>query len=204
VISLSRYSQHRTLTHLYLFKEKQDAIQLKIYDLSQKCISKQTFSCSELGISLQKFSLTDPPLLIERLCEKKLIVIEDAPNISAGEDYVEDIERLISQIKSTILCDNQKLREICCPLTLQVFEEPVMDNHGDTYEKRALEAHLKTSNLSPINRQPITEYFPNRTVKNMRMHWTPTPKLFNSRRNGPITKICPSFLKKWGKKIKRC
>jgi tetratricopeptide (TPR) repeat protein len=161
MIPLSSYSQYRTFTHLYLFKAQQEGVTVKVYDLSQKCIAK----CGFYDLSPEKLSMTDLSALVKKIHTKHPI-LSKIP-LAGESDYIADTEQLISQVKPTILCDNEKLQEFCCPLTLQVFEDPVIDEHGDTFEKSAIEAHMKKNGkFSPLNRKPITaDLKPNRALK---------------------------------------
>ena len=38
-------------------------------------------------------------------------------------------------------------KEIICPLTQQIFKEPVLTPYGQTYERKAIEEHLKTMGM---------------------------------------------------------
>ncbi len=43
-----------------------------------------------------------------------------------------------------------------CPLTKKLFVDPVMTSSGHTYEKEALEEHLrKNNNLDPVSRMEV-------------------------------------------------
>jgi ankyrin repeat protein len=54
-----------------------------------------------------------------------------------------------------------------CPLTLQLFTEPVFAKDGHTYEKQAIEKWFQSHQTSPITRQEIsTELIPNYDKKN--------------------------------------
>ena len=44
-----------------------------------------------------------------------------------------------------------------CPLTLDIFREPVIASDGHTYEKDAITEYLKSNQRSPMTRQPINE-----------------------------------------------
>ncbi len=160
-------SQCRTLTHTYLFKIKtESSLTLKIYDLSQKCISKTTFSFSQLELaSKDQFSLSDPSMLLEKIRQKNLIPSESIPSIPTAEECLKDIEQIILQVKPKILFESKELEKFTCPLTLDVFLEPVIDEHGHTFEKSAIEQQLKIKNECPINRQPINSLIPNRDIQ---------------------------------------
>jgi hypothetical protein len=54
-----------------------------------------------------------------------------------------------------------------CPITGEVMEEPVIDNDGISYEKKAIITWLQKSQVSPMTRNPlkITDLKPNRALK---------------------------------------
>jgi len=55
---------------------------------------------------------------------------------------------------------------IFCPITMEVFDEPVIDNEGNTYEKNAIEKWMiDNDNSSPLTRNIITSLVPNRSLK---------------------------------------
>ncbi len=164
--ALNPASQCRTLTHLYLFEKKtESSLTLRIYDLWQKCLSKTTFSFSQLEITSKEFSLTDPSMLLEKLRQKNLIPLESIPSTPTAEECLKDIEHIIMQVKPKVLFESKELEKFTCPLSLDVFLEPVIDEHGHTFEKSFIEEQLKIKNECPINRQPIDSLTPNRVLQ---------------------------------------
>ena len=60
--------------------------------------------------------------------------------------------------------------ELICPLTKELFENPVSNNQGDTYEFEAILAHIRSGkNYDPTSHLPLKEedLRPNNTVKNL-------------------------------------
>jgi ankyrin repeat protein len=52
------------------------------------------------------------------------------------------------------------LSDLKCPITLQVFNQPVIASDGHVYEREALDEYLKTlPRFSPITREPITDKY---------------------------------------------
>ena len=47
-------------------------------------------------------------------------------------------------------------RSFCCPLTMEVMVEPVIDAEGNTFEKKALLECLSRHRVSPVSRQPLS------------------------------------------------
>lgn len=59
-----------------------------------------------------------------------------------------------------------------CPLTLQLFHEPVFAKDGHTYERQAIEKWFRTKQISPMTRQEITtELVPNYDKKTQIDHF---------------------------------
>ncbi len=60
-----------------------------------------------------------------------------------------------------------------CPITHMLFEDPVIDNEGNSYEKKAIEDWLKRNQTSPITRNPlsINDLKPNRGLKDAILEW---------------------------------
>jgi hypothetical protein len=54
---------------------------------------------------------------------------------------------MINDLKSKIPIQNKVIEQFTCPITLEVFKEPVMDEHGHTFEKTAIEKNLLTAPL---------------------------------------------------------
>ncbi|KAL3944140.1 MAG: hypothetical protein SGBAC_001787 [Bacillariaceae sp.] len=64
--------------------------------------------------------------------------------------------------------------DCCCPLTQQLFVDPVIDYEGNTFEKEAILEWLEEYNqTSPITRSPLTkdQLIPNRAVKHAIAAW---------------------------------
>ncbi len=45
---------------------------------------------------------------------------------------------------------------LLCPLTLELFRDPVLAQDGHTYERDAIEEWIRKTGTSPITRQPIS------------------------------------------------
>ena len=44
-----------------------------------------------------------------------------------------------------------------CPLTMSVMFDPVLDNEGNSYERKALMQWLEKNQISPVSRQPMSK-----------------------------------------------
>lgn len=56
---------------------------------------------------------------------------------------------------------------LCCPITLDLMLDPVVDPEGNSYERNAILAHLAHSSESPLTRNPLaaTDLVPNRALR---------------------------------------
>ena len=81
------------------------------------------------------------------------------------------LDQTIEQFKPKVFVERKEIEGFTCPLTLEIFQEPVMDEHGHTFEKSAIEEHLKRKNECPISRQPIHSLAPNRVVQQTIEEW---------------------------------
>ena len=56
---------------------------------------------------------------------------------------------------------------LICPITLELFKDPVIIEDGNTYEKEAILKYLNNNNVSPITREPVNKQIviPNRAIK---------------------------------------
>ncbi len=67
----------------------------------------------------------------------------------------------ISQQLQTSFLEKQKeeledeFKDLCCPITGVLMEEPMMAEDGHSYEKSAIEKHFKTSTISPMTGMTI-------------------------------------------------
>jgi len=43
-----------------------------------------------------------------------------------------------------------------CPITHKIFEDPVISDDGHTYERKAIEDHIRQHGISPITKEPIS------------------------------------------------
>lgn len=53
---------------------------------------------------------------------------------------------------------------ITCPITLDVFNEPVILSDGQTYEKEAIKLILNNNKISPVTRQKLNDNLNNLTI----------------------------------------
>lgn len=78
-----------------------------------------------------------------------------------------EIEREDESLKKS--CTKVTIDELTCPITKEIFNQPVIADDGFTYEKWAIDKCINGDGdgVSPMTREPITEYFENKIVKNL-------------------------------------
>ncbi len=78
-------------------------------------------------------------------------------------NYVKNLRRLSSDIKEKIP------KELICPITSQLFYEPVMTNDGLTYEGKAIHCWLAEHDTSPLTGQKLTskDLIPNVVIEKL-------------------------------------
>ena len=176
-LSYSRY-QCRTFDTTYVFKVKnsEEKLSLKILDISQKCLFKKTFLPQDLSLSGvgQLLAKGGFPTVLKSLVKRDLLPKEHLiprPRKVTRETCEKELEQTIEKFKRKIFIERKEMEGFTCPITLEVFKEPVVDEHGHTFEKSAIEEVLKIKNECPISRQPIFFLTSNRIVQQTIEEW---------------------------------
>ncbi|MBF5060137.1 U-box domain-containing protein, partial [Candidatus Neptunochlamydia vexilliferae] len=67
------------------------------------------------------------------------------------------LKQLINQIKNILLSQKEGNypEDLICPLTLDLFTDPVITPDGHTFEREAIELHLTNSPTCPLTRKPL-------------------------------------------------
>lgn len=146
----TKISQHRNFKWTYLFKEKEKAVKLTIFNLSQKKVFKCTLAKKLFKAAMQRGSpdiaqIVDLPkkyrmerLILPHKCYKKLM-------------------QHIYRLRTTIFAKDI----FVCPITQTMMSCPVTVSDGHTFDKEALEKHrLNLANrnrpfLCPLDRRDI-------------------------------------------------
>lgn len=170
-MTIQRYHQFRTLDQIYVFQFKESqTLSLKVYNLAYECI----FKASEQISSSDFQSLIPRALTLLSFFSKKTPPPFSAPNFI--QDPLVELKKFINLIKLQIPQDNSKVESLTCPLTLEILKNPVMDNCGHTFEKDAIEQHLKNDRCCPLSRKPIDSLTPNLHLKSyLEIHLTQDP-----------------------------
>ena len=170
-------AQYRTSERTVVFKAKGDqTLVISIYNLSQERIFKKRLSSTETGILDHRLLLTTETAssLVEKFVQNNILSKTELPSPSPKgvtiEECLQTTELLISQVKQKIVFEqNSELNkpDFICPLSLDVFKDPMIDDHGHSFERSLIEQHMKTSDKCPISREPIKSLVPNRSLRNI-------------------------------------
>ncbi|NGX37999.1 MAG: hypothetical protein K1000chlam2_01168, partial [Chlamydiae bacterium] len=169
------YHQYRSFDYTFGFKAKsEDVLVAKVFDLNDKTLFRTTITAKDLGTAkIEKLSWDTRPFLAT-LVEKQLIPPTYFSNCqkekTSFKDCVKRIRQTIEQLKSKAF-NEEEMEEFLCPITLGVFHKPVIDDHGHTFEKSAIEKLLVKDARCPLNREPIQTLVPNRIVEDKVEKW---------------------------------
>jgi len=89
----------------------------------------------------------------------KPVEIEDQNEL----DYDEPIRKALYKKNE----DEDIPNHFCCPITLEIMTDPVIAPSGYTYERTAIEEHLKKNDIDPFTQEQmsIEDLRPNRALK---------------------------------------
>ena len=98
----------------------------------------------------------------------------------ATEDLLDGAARHQARLEETLRAHREEIarlrltraeipEDLRCPLTLDLFCDPVTAADGHTYERVAIEEWLKTKGTSPMTQEPLTDtrLIPQYTVKKL-------------------------------------
>ena len=185
--ALTIYSQCRTFNHVYLFKSNGDqSLTLKIFDQAQEELIKTAAPAANLSAWSK---IENAQTLLSLFIQSNLIPPDLIPTAPLA-DPTHDLQQLILHAKSKVSVETENMKQFTCPITFEVFEDPVIDDHGHTFEKTAIERERqRNKNLCPISREPIASLTPNRDIKNAIDEWKkqdPIPTFTLFKKNNPV------------------
>jgi hypothetical protein len=63
--------------------------------------------------------------------------------------------------------------DFCCPISLELMEDPVITPYGTTYDRASIVAVINERGIDPLVMQPLTEdqLAPNRVLRSMIEAW---------------------------------
>ncbi|MGA8164513.1 MAG: U-box domain-containing protein, partial [Waddliaceae bacterium] len=82
--------------------------------------------------------------------------------------YEESSKKAAIALASKITSPDQH-DDLICPISQELFRDPVIDNHGHTFEKESIEEHFRHKGRQecPLSRETITSLAPNLLAKSM-------------------------------------
>ena len=84
----------------------------------------------------------DDEAAIAEAIRQSLAIMPPSPQFKSGTREVAKIKEITTSIDGPI--------ELCCPITLQLFRDPVKTLHGQTYERTAVEDWLESKSTDPM------------------------------------------------------
>lgn len=146
-------SQYRTVNETYCFQCKDEkTVVLKIYDLSKKLLFKTAL---EFEASKTETFFKNPTQLLTVFEQKGLT------SLSSFKDLTEELEGMIKLLRIQTPVEIQEKASFLCPITYEIFKDPVIDNCGHTFEKEIILKILENKNQCPFSNLPITTLVPN-------------------------------------------
>ena len=134
--SSSTHYQYRSLEQVYLLKLKEDQyLTLKIYDLSQNCLYKEKFMADRVDLCNSSKQLTDHKytLVLESMLRGKESLLPKVKQFTTSKKCLRKLQNLAREMTSKIALPSKELEKYICPITLSLFQEPVIDEHGHTF-----------------------------------------------------------------------
>jgi STIP1 family protein 1 len=71
-----------------------------------------------------------------------------------ADDYIASFLGLIEE--SCSKRQHEVPDALCCPISMEIVQDPVVTPSGLSYERKCLEEHLRKSNIDPITRKPLS------------------------------------------------
>lgn len=105
-----------------------------------------------------------------KLCSNLFVTPRATNSNFALNDFLSEEKALAKAIQNSLSCMNTmhtEPRDLCCPMTGKLFEDPVDTIHGMTYERHAVTAWLKTNNTDPTTNDYllVTTVWSNESMK---------------------------------------
>ena len=86
----------------------------------------------------------DDEAAIAEAIRQSLAIMPPSPQLksTSGTREVPKLKEITNSIDGPV--------ELCCPITLQLFQDPVQTLHGQTYERAAIEDWLESKSTDPM------------------------------------------------------
>lgn len=159
----TNFYQYRSFEWIYLLKMKNGYIaNVQIFDIFQKHVFTSTVSDNYCKLTDVMHDGKLDMLLITKDFPKKYRITSDISKLGILSQKLH--EKILKCIENLTL---NSCTLFNCPITKDIMTDPVTDNHGHTYEKKAIEKYMSMNKteVCPLNRQPITSLTSNILVK---------------------------------------
>lgn len=163
--------QVRTLDQIYRFQiqplQEGSSLSLviKIYDKQRALTSSQNCSLS-IEDWHEVFSEERGEMLLKKAAHKGWIPDPVTPPAAGG------LKKIISLAKTRIPAEGLDLAQFVCPLSMEVFVDPVLDNCGHTFERHWIERSLERTDCCPLSRQRIHSLTPIHHLREVIAEWS--------------------------------
>lgn len=98
---------------------------------------------------------------------------ELASRLLAGEsdeqraEHLATVSRAFADSRAALSCEQQVPDYLCCAISLDLLDDPVITPCGLTYERKCIEEHLRSNgHFDPVSRKPLG---PHQLVPNLAM-----------------------------------
>lgn len=106
----------------------------------------------DTGETIHEFEMRELPNTYTNYAVRALVT-------SAPAGASSDLAQLRTNVTPFAELDNEVLNLLRCPITMTLFENPVVASDGHTYERTAIEEWIRTAprRISPLTREPISD-----------------------------------------------
>nr|NGX32280.1 E3 ubiquitin-protein ligase LubX [Candidatus Anoxychlamydiales bacterium] len=175
------FEQFHDFNNSMFFQEKKGKVEVTIYDMASKIIHSSQVSEDILdgrvsdeekkeGIKTNISKLLDigyKPKFDEVL--RRVFLISPTEHEVDYSSVKKSIGEAIAFIEPKVSLEASESPHYTCPITRTLLKDPVVDDHGHTFEKESIENWLKTRGICPIEGKPmsLSDLRPNITLKNI-------------------------------------
>jgi hypothetical protein len=162
------YGDVRTFSQ-YNFSDNKLQLDLQNEDkktaLDLACDLKNQELIDEIKSLLPKTRARPPPPPIPQCNDRDEREDDRQPPISSTP--VSPQKKASHTVQTPAVLSPEIISRITCPLTKQIFVDPVIANDGQTYERRAIAEHIRDNRYSPLTGEIIDDtFFDNTQMKN--------------------------------------
>jgi len=169
------------------FQEKKGKAEVIIYDMAQKIIYSAKVSDDIVNeISSGEEDVKNIKEKISKLLDqgykpqfdeirKRIFVVSPTKHEVDYSVIKKSIDNAIAFMEPQVSFEPSECSEVTCPISHVLLKDPVVDSHGHTFEKEAIESWLKLNNNCPLQPEyPLSlsdlkpNYFASQTMERLR------------------------------------